>query len=401
MDFSKEIMDNKNFEEILKFFDLEENLPEKEISSIDIATFAFEQCKRFLPDQIKYVFKNCDKNNFFQNDLIFHMLLSVKLKYLFLNNKDYTKNKLDEYKSFCSGMKLPIMGEDSHIITNINKNYLIFLNKIGNKYLIPVFMKNFILYITAKPIIYNKCHWYVGANMVNSNEYKELIYKRSEFPDIEYYLFERTVNIKLFSVMYETLPEEIIKNDSLYKYLSVTSLLPNVNGRIVLMLMFLKNRELLITGNEGISCGDKLTNENLSKTHQELIQFAEIVTKMAVFVIPLMVNCCWYYLSQRPKNMEEILNLDLQEEKTRASERINEMNSINVNFINKLNQIHNPEVYNSLQSVYENYTNNKDLNKEKIKNDNIPFEDLVFDTDISSFFDHLKNELNKLINNNE
>ena len=127
----------------------------------------------------------------------------------------------------------------------------------------------------------------------------KLINRYSESKDIEFWLFENTYNIKLIN--------DIIRNTNgideddlfkVFKYLSLSCLLSNINSRGKIIKLVTENKRLIVRDEDEYGNGYGSLNYNEKEINIWIDIVKEIILQMALIAIPIMELYLYYLILQ-------------------------------------------------------------------------------------------------------
>ena len=331
------VEDIESLKEILDKYNLPKKLPNSKGEMLqlkEIGDFVYNHCESLIPERFIKLLKTLDSLNKtneyleFKEELIKDLILNNKVRHLYTKSiKEglYIKSndKLirttienvndlynhDKFNSESSRAYSDII--DKHIKNFFYLTESIKPNKSNNRKQetvthanIPSIAANFLIYTG---ITYTKFHkkWEEGS-IDNYDHLKEhthifmkLINRYSESKDIEFWLFENTYNIKLIN--------DIIRNTNgideddlfkVFKYLSLSCLLSNINSRGKIIKLVTENKRLIVRDEDEYGNGYGSLNYNEKEINIWIDIVKEIILQMALIAIPIMELYLYYLILQ-------------------------------------------------------------------------------------------------------
>lgn len=347
----------------------------EELTLEQIGGFVYRHCESLIPERLINLLKTLDalnksnKYEEFKEDLIKDLILNIKVKHMYaktINEKLYVErnsgfikktveniNELYGIEKFnVESVKLYSKDIDNGIKDFFSLSESGRPNKAKNRKNdivvhvdIPCIAINFIIYAG---ITYTRFHedWhkFILNNYEKLEEHEDVFMKLvdecSEYRDIELWLFENAYNIQLIKDIIRN-TKDICEDDlnKVYKHLSLSCLLGNLNSRGTVIELLTQNKKLIVRDEDefGNGYGNQYYNEAELNIWIDTVK--DIILQMAFFTVPIMELYLFYLIYQD----EAILNkLELYQCKMlRKIDKSKEFDMDNFNFMwKRFNQIY-------------------------------------------------------------
>jgi hypothetical protein len=325
-----------------------------------IARSVYAACEKFIPQNLIGIFTELGIKNILEEDIIQHLIFNTYMVSN-INENQFVESNNSECKKTVEELKKSNLFVNTRQITNYKK---ILDNKVGDyfnlgkvlednksfnkknekieQFRVPNLAAPFIFFTVVN---YDFHRDFNESNLLSSrvlveqlNLYKIFLENKEDGQKlISNHLFEREYNIQLYlSIQKEIKRKATIRNfndkESVYKVLTLLSLLPNIQGRVKYIKVFLMVKELLTNGvnDYGQTFGD-ISDCLLTEEIKELNwveKVSEIILQLAIFTFPIMESLHYYLTTELKTNV----NAEIQINNSRS---IHE-NDIDISVLSKL-----------------------------------------------------------------